>query len=63
MSLYPARALERAMKIQEVILRAASGKIRWMQAAEILGISPRSRRSWRSPQKTGRVSREEENHS
>ena len=47
MSLYPARALERAMKIQEVILRAASGKIRWMQAAEILGISPRSLQRWK----------------
>ena len=47
MSLYPARALERAMKIQEVILRAASGKILWMQAAEILGISPRSMRRWK----------------
>ncbi|PYV88259.1 MAG: hypothetical protein DMG05_15845 [Acidobacteria bacterium] len=47
MSLYPARALERAMKIQEVILRAASGKILWMQAAEILGISPRSLQRWK----------------
>jgi transposase len=47
MSLYPARALERAMKIQEVILRAASGKILWMQAAEILGISPRSMQRWK----------------
>ena len=47
MSLYPTRALERAMKIQEVILRAASGKILWMQAAEILGISPRSMQRWK----------------
>ena len=47
MSLYPARALERAMKIQEVILRAVSGKILWMQAAEILGISDRSMRRWK----------------
>ena len=47
MSLYSARALERAMKIQEVILRAASGKILWMQAAEILGISDRSLRRWK----------------
>src|SRR5213592_4602421 len=47
MSLYPARALERAMKIQEVILRAASGKILWMQAAEILGISPRGMQRWK----------------
>jgi len=30
------------MKIQEVIVRAASGQILWMQAAEILGVTPRS---------------------
>src|SRR5438034_6197267 len=35
------------MKIKEVILRAASGKILWMQAAEILGISPRSMQRWK----------------
>ena len=35
MGLYPAQALERTMKVQEVILRAISGKILWMQAAEI----------------------------
>ena len=33
MGLYPARAVERAMKIQEVILRALSGEILWMEAA------------------------------
>lgn len=32
----------RAMKIQEVILRAISGQILWMQAAEIIGIGDRS---------------------
>src|SRR3954453_434113 len=47
MGLYPARALERAMKVQEVILRAVSGKILWMQAAEILGISDRHMRRWK----------------
>jgi transposase len=47
MGLYPARILERAMKVQEVILRAVSGKILWMQAAEILGISDRSMRRWK----------------
>ena len=40
MSLYPAQALERAMKIQEEILRAASGKILWMLAAEICLLCP-----------------------
>lgn len=47
MGLYPVRALERAMKIQEVILRAVSGQILWSQAAEIIGISDRSMRRWR----------------
>lgn len=44
---YPAPAVERAMKVQEVILRAASGQVSWWQAAEILGISDRSMRRWR----------------
>jgi transposase len=47
MGLYPAQAAERAMKVQEVILRAVSGQISWMQAAEILGIADRSLRRWR----------------
>jgi transposase len=44
---YSARAVERAMKVQEVILRAISGQILWMQAAEIIGISDRSMRRWK----------------
>ncbi len=47
MPVYPPVAVERAMKIQEVILRAVSGKILWSQAAEIIGISDRSMRRWR----------------
>lgn len=47
MALYPARAVERALKIQEVILRAVGGQILWSQAAEIIGISDRSMRRWR----------------
>ena len=47
MELYPGRALERAMKVQEVILRAIGGQINWMQAAEIIGLSDRSMRRWR----------------
>ena len=47
MLLYPARALERAMKIKEVITRAMSGTINWIQAAEILGMSDRQLRRWR----------------
>lgn len=41
MGSYPEAAVRRAMKAQEVILRAMSGEIFWFQAAEILGISPR----------------------
>jgi len=44
---YPPTAVERAMKIQEVILRAMAKRITWWQAAEIIGISDRSMRRWR----------------
>ena len=47
MTLYGPAAVERAMKIQEVILRAMSGEIKWYEAAVILGMSPRSLRRWR----------------
>ena len=43
-----AAAVERAMKRQEVILRALSGALTWLQAADILGIHPRSLRRWRA---------------
>ena len=46
MKLYPERASGRAMKIQEVIMRAMAKKINWIQAAEIIGISPRQMRRW-----------------
>src|SRR5512132_3164863 len=40
---------ERAMRVHEVILRALSGELTWVQVAEILGRSPRSirRLRWR----------------
>ncbi|HSE94365.1 MAG TPA: ISNCY family transposase [Methylomirabilota bacterium] len=41
-------AVERAMRMQEVIVRALSGTISWLQAADILGIHPRSLRRWRA---------------
>ncbi len=47
MESYPKAAVERAMKVQEVILRAMAKKITWWQAAEILGISDRQMRRWR----------------
>ena len=40
-------AWERAMKVQEVILRAMAKRITWWQAAEILGMTERSLRRWR----------------
>jgi transposase len=43
---YPRAAVERMMKIQEVILRAMAKKITWWQAAEIIGISDRQMRRW-----------------
>lgn len=47
MTHYSEAAVERAMKVQEVILRAAAKKITWIQAAEILGVSPRHMRRWK----------------
>src|SRR5437016_262638 len=44
---YPAAVVERAMKVQEVMLQALSGKLTWAQAEEILGWSPRRLRRWR----------------
>jgi transposase len=47
MELYSKAAVERAMKVQEVILRAVAKKITWWQAAEIIGVSDRQMRRWR----------------
>jgi transposase len=47
MDSYTQAAMERAMKVQEVILQAMAKKITWWQAAEILGISDRHMRRWR----------------
>src|SRR5271165_5960671 len=47
MESYPRAAVERAMKVQEVILRGMAKKISWWQAAEIIGLSDRSMRRWR----------------
>ena len=44
---YSEAAWERAMKAQEVILRAMAKRITWWQAAEILGMTDRSLRRWR----------------
>jgi transposase len=50
---YRKAAVERAMKVQEVILRAMAKKITWWQAAEIIGISDRSMRRWRERYEEG----------
>lgn len=47
---YAVIAVERAMKLQDVILRAMSGELSWLQAADILGMYPRSLRRWRARQ-------------
>jgi transposase len=47
MEIYPRAAVERAMKLQEVLLRATAGKIKWWQAAEMIGISERQMRRWK----------------
>ena len=44
---YPPAVVERTMKVQDVLLRAMSGTLSWMQAAEILGWSERTVRRWR----------------
>ena len=44
---YPDAAWERAMTIQEVLLKALSGEWHWFKAAEVLGWSPRTLRRWR----------------
>src|SRR5437016_12473979 len=41
-------AMERAMKLQEVMLRAMAKRITWYQAAEILGLSGRQMLRWQT---------------
>jgi winged helix-turn helix protein len=44
---YTRAVVERAMKVQEVILRALSGRQSWLQVADVLGVSPRTVRRLR----------------
>jgi transposase len=39
--------MERMMKVQDVLLKAMARKIRWWEAAEIIGVSDRTMRRWR----------------
>src|ERR1700704_5370641 len=45
--LFPPKAVERAMQIKEVMMRAMNKEYSWLQAAEILGITPRGLRRLR----------------
>jgi transposase len=47
MERYTRSAVERAMKVQEVILQAMNGRMKWIEAADVLGVSPRTVRRWR----------------
>ena len=49
MEIYPRTAAEQAMKLkfQQVLSRATTGKIKWWQAAELIGIIERQMRRWR----------------
>ena len=44
---YPRSEVDRAMKVQEVIMRAMSGSLQWFEAAEIIGVSCRTMRRWK----------------
>jgi transposase len=44
---YPAVAVERAMKVQDVFMQAMAKKITWWQAAEIMGVTDRTMRRWK----------------
>jgi transposase len=43
----PAAEMERMMKVQQVILRAMAGSLKWWEAAEIIGVTDRTMRRWR----------------
>jgi len=47
MSEYPRSEVDRAMKVQEVIMRAMNGDLQWFEAAEIIGVSCRTMRRWK----------------
>ncbi len=44
---YPESEWERAMRVQEVMMRALSGELYWFQAADVLGVDVRTMRRWR----------------
>ena len=44
---YPEAEVERVMRVQEIVMRVYAGKLNWLQAAEILHLSPRQIRRWK----------------
>ena len=44
---YAAAETERMMKLHDVLLKAMAKKIRWWDAAEIIGVTDRTMRRWR----------------
>ncbi len=48
MKMIPESAARRAMKVLEVILKAMAREIKWIQAADILGVTPRTIRRMRA---------------
>ncbi len=47
MDYYPPTTVERAMRVQEVMLKAMSGQMKWLEAADVLGVRPRTIRHWK----------------
>jgi len=45
--------MEQMMKVQEVILKAMAGSLKWWEAAEIIGVSDRTMRRWRERYQEG----------
>jgi transposase len=45
--------MERMMKVQEVILKAMAGSLKWWEATEIIGVSDRTMRRWRERYQDG----------
>jgi transposase len=49
----PSAEMERMMKVQEVILKAMAGSLKWWEAAEIIGVTDRTMRRWRERYQEG----------
>jgi transposase len=49
----PSAEMERMMKVQEEILRAMAGSLKWWEAAEIIGVCDRTMRRWRERYEAG----------